>query len=234
MVEFLGSTLPDELKPTLKAAGPLIYQSMIRIGSFPYQNQPVSTLTADVALVAVIVLLRRHESSASAISDIGNGDEDEEVRWAEWLHRILFQSMVARDNLAADQDAKRSVADDEDLLQAHKFVSNNNKWRDWERNPKVAHFGPPVISASELPSSRTQDLRGSIPQGELEALIKLLLTTQLYLIGIGPGNLVREEKELHASMDSIAAALHRASGVNWHVFNSIFSESVSLNHKMSS
>ncbi|KAI1763256.1 hypothetical protein GGR53DRAFT_498223 [Hypoxylon sp. FL1150] len=231
LVEVLGTTLPNELKPTLNAAGPLIYRSMIRIGSFPYQNQPDSALTADVALVAVIILLRRHESSASAISDIGNGDENEEVRWADWLRRILFQSMVVHDNSAADRNSKRSDFDDEDLLRAHKFVSNNNKWRDWERNPKVAHSGPPIISASELPSSRSQYLGGSIPNSELEALIKLLLANQLYLTGNGPDILVREENQLNAGVNSIMAALRQpneASGITWESFNRVFSESPSI------
>lgn len=236
LVEFVGVTLPDELKPALKAAGPLIHRCMMRIGSFPYQNQPISTLTTDVALVAVIVLLRRHESSARAISDVSASEDDEEVRWAEWLRRILFQSMVIRDSSTADHSVSRSNSDDEDLLRAHKFVSNSNKWRDWEHNPRVAHTGPPVISTSELPSSRSQDFSGFIPKDELEALIKLLLASQLYLTGNGPEILAQEGEQLDACVNSIVAAFRQsdeASGITWESFNKVFSESVSLNRRRS-
>ncbi|XXH04114.1 hypothetical protein Hte_010526 [Hypoxylon texense] len=228
LVEFLGATLPDELKPALKAAGPLIYRCMVRIGSFPYQNQPVSTLTADVTTVATIVLLRRHESSASAISDVGTGDDGGEVRWAEWLRRILFQSMAIRDSLAADH---RTASDDEDLLRAHQFVSSSNQWRDWERNPRVAYAGPPIIPTSELPSSRSQDLSGFIPKAELEALIKLLLASQLYLTGNGPEILALEGEQLDASVDSTTAAFHQSEkvpGITWESFNGVLSESPSI------
>ncbi|KAI0179454.1 hypothetical protein GGR52DRAFT_536278 [Hypoxylon sp. FL1284] len=231
LVKFLGVSLPDELKPALEAAGPLLYRCMIRVGSFPYQTQPVSALTADVAMVAVTVLLRRHESDASTISGIGSGDEEEEVRRAEWLRRILFQSMATRDSSATSHSTSRGAADDEDLMRAHKFVSSHNKWRDWERNPKVAHSGPPVIPVSELPSSRSQDLSGSIAMPELEALVKLLLSCQLYPTEDGPEILVREGKELDAGVASIVAALHEpneTSGVTWESFNRAFSESPTI------
>lgn len=209
---------------------------MIRLGSFPYQNQPVSSLTPDVALVAVIILLRRHKKWARAISDAATGEDDEEEKWSEWQRRLFFQCMAIRDSPEEDSNQRetasnvgRNDVDDKDLLRAYRFVSDHNKRRDWERHPKIVHHGPPMISASELPSSQSQDFSGFIPRNELESLVKLLIANQLYLIGNGPEILVQEGEQLDVCVESIMNSFPRsdeAPGIGWESFNRVFSELV--------
>ncbi|KAI2462756.1 hypothetical protein F4781DRAFT_184142 [Annulohypoxylon bovei var. microspora] len=232
MVELLSVALPDELKGTLLAAGPLLFRIMIRLGSFPYHSQPVSSLTLDMVLVAVIILLRYHERNGTAVAGTSPGDFSSEEKGMKWLRRILFQCMAIRDGSSegcdlggTDRIIRKSESDDEDLLGAYRYVVSTNRWRDWERTPKVLHRGPPIIPEVELPSSRSRDLSGSIPRAEFDFLVKLLLAGQLYLSGDSTEPLTNT-KELDACVASVLSAFPEAREVpyiTWDSYDGILS-----------
>ncbi|KAL7622874.1 hypothetical protein AAE478_006553 [Parahypoxylon ruwenzoriense] len=235
LVEFIGITLPSELKPTLAAAGPLLFRCMLRLGSFPYQNQPASKLTVDIARVAVIILLRRHERNARPIGGTQSLDYDEEQQRAKWLRRLLFQCMATKGTanmeegvIASSHNSDRNdAANDEHLLQAHRLISCYNKERD-ESNPKVVRRGPPIIPVSDLPSSQSQNFSGYIPRSEFEALTHLLLASQLYLTGNGPEHFV-QEGQLDSCVDCILSAFtqpNNAPGIPWESFNLVLSSAL--------
>lgn len=72
-----------------------------------------------------------------------------------------------------DKHLARNPADDEDLIMARTFVEERNYARDMKR-PTVRIQLPPVIEISELPSSRSRDLTGTVPKEEFRALIRVL------------------------------------------------------------
>lgn len=72
-----------------------------------------------------------------------------------------------------DKHLARNPADDEDLIMARTFVEERNYARDMKR-PTVRIQLPPVIEISELPSSRSRDLTGTVPKEEFRALIHVL------------------------------------------------------------
>lgn len=205
---------------------------MTRLGSFPYHNLPTSNLTVDVALIALIILVRCNEEHGSAIADISYGDYGSEEKMAEWLRRILFQCMAIRaepgeeSNNPVDGEPERDPSDDEHLLSAHKFVVDGNTWRDWNGSPKLVHHGPPIIPAHRLPSSRSQDFSGHIPRNEFDPLIKLLLVNQLYSYDGGAEVLTRDSKQLDACVASILNAFPRPDeepNLTWDSYNRILS-----------
>ncbi|KAI1087505.1 hypothetical protein F5B19DRAFT_64252 [Rostrohypoxylon terebratum] len=231
IVGLLSTTLIDELQGDLVAAGPLLFRAMIRLGSFPYQNKPVSTLSVDVASVAVILLLRYYEWDASSISGISLGEFGSDEKGMRWLRRILFQCMTIRDESASDcdledmQDLDRNESDDEDLLGAHRFVTSTNRWRDWKRDPKIMHSGPPILPVMALPSSQFRHLNGSIPRAELGPLIKLLLAGHMYISGYNLELRARKE-QLEACAASVLNAFpqaDKAAYTTWDLYDKILS-----------
>lgn len=231
IVGLLTTTFIDELQGDLVAAGPLLFRAMIRLGSFPYHNRSVSTLAVDVVSVAVILSLRYHQTKISSITRTSLGGFGSDEKGMRWLRRILFQCMMIRDESTSDCDLRgiqcldRSESDDEDLLGAHRFVTTTNRWRDWEREPKIMRLGPPIIPALALPSSQSRDLAGSIARAEFDPLVKILLTGHLYLSGCDLESPARKE-QLEACATSILNAFSQANEVpyiTWDMYDKILS-----------
>ncbi|XXG96406.1 hypothetical protein Hte_002688 [Hypoxylon texense] len=223
LIDFLGTVVPIELKGDLDVAGALLFKAMTRLGSFPFHNRQTSArLSADAAALAIIFLLRQHEEATGfALDDDSDSDSDDNRHgWNEeeiqqlrdrWFHRLLFQVMSSKRDLGPqeapqDQDEHpiRDVSDDEHLIQARKLLVEYNNGRD-ERNPGVLIRFPPVIEVSELPSSRSRDLGGTIPKEEFQSLLNILC---------GVTN--------HSPVD--VGQFVEASGIDWHGFEAIVSK----------
>lgn len=134
-------------------------------------------------------------------------DDDDKVQqiYDRYFHRLLFQVMSNKPGLdpqhelqGRDKLSARDPAADEDLILTRNFLEERNYTRDM-RNPKQIVRLPPVIEVSELPSSRSRDLAGTVPREEFRALPNVLC---------GIGN--------HTSVD--IDQLIETQGTDWHGF----------------
>ncbi|KAI1402855.1 hypothetical protein F4819DRAFT_485162 [Hypoxylon fuscum] len=209
LADFLGAVVPVKLKADLDVASPLLLKAMIRLGSFPFHNrQTPSTLGADEAFVAILLLIRLHERYSMFSFDLeDHDDDDDKVQqiYDRYFHRLLFQVMSNKPGLdpqhelqGRDKLSARDPAADEDLILTRNFLEERNYTRDM-RNPKQIVRLPPVIEVSELPSSRSRDLAGTVPREEFRALPNVLC---------GIGN--------HTSVD--IDQLIETQGTDWHGF----------------
>ncbi|KAI1409070.1 hypothetical protein F5Y13DRAFT_171101 [Hypoxylon sp. FL1857] len=122
-----------------------------------------------------------HEGySGFSFDDIYDGHEQTQEFCDRWFHRLLFQAMSNKpdldsqhESLEQDKLSARDPADDEDLILTRKHLEKNNYTRD-ERKPKVRINLPPVIEVSELPSSKSHDMTGTVPREEFHALLNML------------------------------------------------------------
>jgi hypothetical protein len=177
---------------------------------------------------------------------------DGDTQQDQWLHKLLFQCMsvvsdtpeeadveesavkeipddrVIVDKLSDDGDSGDDVSnvvagDDDYLLQAHALVSARNTYRSEDGEKKVFTSGPPIIEVTALPSSKSQDLRGLIPNDEFETLLKILLACQLYLCGSGPENLCANGGALDKLTSTAFSGFSQSGiqpGITWNLFNS--------------
>jgi hypothetical protein len=169
----------------------------------------------------------------------------------QWLHKLLFQSMsvvsdtmeeagveeltvkelpddqVIMDEISDDGDLDDNLSnvmagDDTHLRQAHALVSARNKQRS-ENDEKVFTCGPSIIEVTALPSSKSQDMRGSIPNDEFQSLLKILLASQLYIYGYGPEHLCTHGNTLAEVTSTVFNGFSQSKdhpGVTWNLFSS--------------
>jgi hypothetical protein len=240
LIDFMSITLPEELKSDLTRAGPLLYRCLQRLGSFPWHNQPLEAqgLDFETLATAIVMLLRRHERYVGYPFLITTGSLDDEDRQRdEWLHRLLFQCMsVASDTveqseveeLTADDISDMFAGDNAHFLQAHAHVSAHNKQRS-EVDEKFVTYGPPVIDITALPSSRSQDFRGLIPEDEFRSLLNILLASQLFLYGYGSESLYAEGDALARVTSAVFSAFSQSKdkpGISWNFFSSALSTTI--------
>lgn len=137
MEDFLQSSLPTEITPSLTDAIPILHRTLLRMGSFPYQNNPDpgQLLVLEILRTACIIFGRESE-------DLG-GNPD--------LLVIMFQSMAGLGPDRAQEDRRpRDEDDDYHLKQALWMV--RNRARD-PNNPRVMISGPetPLLRISLHP-----------------------------------------------------------------------------------
>jgi hypothetical protein len=207
LVEFMGTTLPEKLKPDLTRAGPLLYRCIQRLGAFPWHNQPLQEydLGFESLVIAIVILLRRYDTNVRPFffitnSGLGDSHDDESCQQEDGLHRLLFQCMSVAsetlkqldvEGLATDDTSYVFDGDDFYLLQAHALVVDCNRQRS-EFDEKYMTKGPPVMDVTALPSSKSQDSRVFVSKDEFRSLLNILLASQLYLLGYGPERLSLE------------------------------------------
>ena len=179
-------------------------------------------------------------------------DIDGDTQRDQWLHKLLFQCMsvvldtseaedveksaireipddrimvgnFADDRNSGDEVSHVVASDDDHLLQAHALVSARNRYRSEDGEKKVFTSGPPVIEVTALPSSKSQDLRGFIPNDEFESLLKILLACQVYLCGSGPGKLCANSVALDKLTSTVFSGFSQPEnqpGITWNLFKS--------------
>lgn len=167
----------------------------------------------DEAFVAITFLLRMHEDATGFSFENEDDDDDDRIQQLRdrWFHRLLFQVMSEKPELDPQDQiqekgtfSSRSPADDEHIIQARKFLEEFNYTRDMGK-PKVLIRLPSVIEVSELPSSRSCDLTGTVSKEEFRALLKVLCEL---------GN--------HTSID--VDQLVKKHGTDWHGFEAVLTE----------
>ncbi|KAK8051116.1 hypothetical protein PG993_002501 [Apiospora rasikravindrae] len=202
LVEFLALTLPEQLKTDLYMASLLLQRCLLRLGSYPYLNRPAQGLTFENLSVAIAILLQRYDESFNPVGVTGLVYELFETQ-ARSLAVLLFQGMRTSSTAESSSSAAgsssrssrssntrrtssssssayasnalpRTVVDDEHLLQAHQLLLNcNHRYSD--ADPNVIEFGPVLVPAHELPSSRSADVSGFVHRDQFQSLLKLLL-----------------------------------------------------------
>lgn len=174
---------------------------------------------------------------------------DGDTQKDQWLHKLLFQCMsgvsdtpeevdvedkqilddrVVVNKLSDDNDwgedfSDVTAGDDDHLFQAYALVSARNRYCSEDDEKKVFTSGPPMIEVTALPSSKSQDLRGLLPNDEFESLLKILLACQLYLCGSGPENLCADSGALDKLTNTAFGGFSQSGsqpGITWTLFNS--------------
>ncbi|KAL2059904.1 hypothetical protein VTL71DRAFT_10059 [Oculimacula yallundae] len=177
---------------------------------------------------------------------------DGDTQQDQWLNNLLFQCMSlvpggleeghveehTVEKIRADQVNMDEFSDDGDsdhailgmmvghnyhLLQAHALVSARNRYGSEDDEKRVFRYGPPVVEISELPSSKSQDVRGLIPNDEFKSLLKILLACQLYLCGHGPEDICASGDELDKLTSTAFTGFSQPGKrprITWDSFNS--------------
>lgn len=151
MVEFLGITLPDDLKPEITAATPLLFRCMQRLGSFPWYDRPeVSGLQLDTLRLAIVFLLCR-DVHFYGIGRIHMGPTDiyEESTWTG-----ENATPVGEDDIPDESDAG---SDDEEVKRIYFEWYSRLLFQSMSVRPDRNSLpGPPAAVESE-PSNEGSD-----------------------------------------------------------------------------
>lgn len=137
-------------------AVPIMHRCLLRLGFYPYQNDPEEFLTDDVLHVTVIHVYRLAGriicSSPSSAQPV-------------------YQSMARLDR-EKTRKRERSEEDDDDLEFVLRKLAN---WRRHPDNPKAMIRGPSHPPASYFPSSWSTDFEQAIPEREFRSFLRLML-----------------------------------------------------------
>ncbi|OJJ85244.1 uncharacterized protein ASPGLDRAFT_57413 [Aspergillus glaucus CBS 516.65] len=219
LANFIQSTFPAELTPILLNAIPVLHQFLLRLGSFPYQNDPDRHLTLDVLKMAITLLLE-HDSEQWMV----HGEDQASFRV------VAFQSMASWDPSAMkpEEQRQRDKEDDGHLEQVLDSIQLSNFWSDPEY-PKFVIKGP-QLPPSYYPSSWSRDLHRLIPVNEFRSLLQLVLTTRLYQHGIDVQPFATCLPQLENVIDCMLAAFkeksNNATAISWEIFNQIVEKSM--------
>lgn len=200
MNDFLQSSLPTEIAPFLADAIPILHRTLLRMGSFPYQNDPEKLLVSDVLRTAIILFSREPESLY----------ED------HFLLVIMFQSMARfAPDKSQDQDHQKPRDEDDDyhLEKALRLV--RNRYRN-PNNPRTMISGLANPPASHFPSSWSRNFDQPIPTAEFRSFLRLMVFLNLYDSRADASNHVQVEKVT----DCLLAAFQpNIAGIVWDHFS---------------
>ncbi|KAI9930696.1 hypothetical protein MW887_011451 [Aspergillus wentii] len=226
LTDFLQSTFPQEIAPILLDAIPVLHRFLLRLGSFPYQNDPDKLLTLDVLRMAVILMLIYDSERAEA--DGPDTTLEYDTSFADF-RRVAFQSLATLDPFPSKQLQQRQ-RDEEDDFHLERVIHRINKEYNWQNpeDPKCIIFGP-ELSVSDYASSWSNDLHRLIPIDEWRSLLRLLLVSQLYRGGINPQQFSTYPPQLEHVIDSVLGAFKEntnATGISWEVFDRVVARSM--------
>lgn len=198
----MQSTFPLELAAILLEAAPIIHRSLLRLGSFPYQNDPEELLTQRVLCTAVILFPRV----------LGDVDSDQ--------GRICFQSMASMASESVSRDESlREEADDHDLI---KVLSRMRGRRRHPDHPKVMIRGPGQPPPLQFPSSWSRDLNQFIPTEEFRSFLRLMVVSNLFSSGIEAQDFATSIPQTEEVTDCLLAAFQAGpNGISWDAFNQV-------------
>lgn len=217
LANFLQSTFPLELAAILMEAVPIIHRSLLRLGSFPYQNDPEELLNQRVLRTAVILLSRFLADVDSAYFSNNEG-------------RICFQSMasLASGEVVRDQSS-REEADDHDLMAVISGMKNRRRHPD---QPKVMIQGPKQPPPPQFPSSWSRDLDQFIPTDEFRSFLRLIVVLNLFSSGIEAKVFITSVPQTEKVTDCLLTAFQAGpNGISWDVFDQVMKNDMVRNTK---
>lgn len=220
------STFPLELASYIAEAAPIIHRCLLRLGSFPYQNNPHCTLSLDVLRTGMIILLRLEGSKL-----LDRDDNEASLVYPDRLSAeqriLLFQSLTESQGTSAG--SARNLGDDYHLQKALEIITYGN----FKRNvqfPTAVSKGPQYPPPEHFPSSNSTLTSGSIPVDDFRPLLRLMLLTQLYVAGLDPDIFTCSLSEIEAATDCLLAAfLHdgeSSTAVSFIAFDKIIGNSM--------
>ncbi|KAJ5301424.1 hypothetical protein N7508_006287 [Penicillium antarcticum] len=224
--DFMISTFPLELASYIAEAAPIIHRCLLRLGSFPYQNNPHCTLSLDVLRTGMIILLRL-EGNKLLDRDNNEASLFYPDRLSAEQRILLFQSLTESQGTSAG--SARNLGDDYHLQKALEIITYGN----FKRNvqfPTAVSKGPQYPPPEHFPSSNSKLTSGSIPDDDFRPLLRLMLLTQLYVAGLDPDIFMCSLSEIEAATDRLLAAfLHdgeSSTAVSFIAFDKIIGNSM--------
>ena len=193
-------SFPSDIIPFLVVAIPILHQTLLRIGSFPYQNDPKKLLVLGVLRTACILF------------------SHEPVNLAEGhpFLVIIFQSMAGLDPGKAQVHTNPKPRDEDDdyhLNEAFSMAKDRFRVPD---NPSVWLPGLENPPSSHFPSSWSKNFDQSIPTLEFRSFLRLVIFLNMYHSHMETGNIA----SLHLQVEKVtkcmlAAFQPSAAGVIW-------------------
>jgi hypothetical protein len=222
----MTSTFPSELALCVAEAAPILHRCLLRLGSFPYHNDPHSTLSLDVLRTGMIILLRLDRGNL-----VDQETDETALVFPDSLSTqqqlLLFQSMTEPQGTFISPS--RSSADDYHVGKALAIITHGNFKHD-ARFPTAVTHGPKYPPVEHFPSSNSTWMTGTIPLEDFRPLLRLMLLTQLYVAGIDPDNFTSLLSEIEAATDCLLTTFlngeESSSAVSFTPFANTLSQSV--------
>lgn len=207
LANFLQSTFPLELAAVLLEAVPIIHRSLLRLGSFPYQNDPEELLTQGVLRTAVILV-------SNFVGDVDS------AYFSSYEGRICFQSMASMASESISRDVSlRKEDDDQDLINVLSRMRGRRRHPD---HPKVMIRGPEQPPPSQFPSSWSRDLNQFIPTDEFRSFLRLMVVSNLFSCGTEAQDFATSIPQTEKVTDCLLAAFQAGpNGISWDAFNQV-------------
>ena len=185
LTSFLSLSFPEPSTQLVREAGPTLYRLLLRVGSYPYHQDPSKKLDLSTLRTATVILLRNDEYR---VRYIGGDEEKNEcaARLRARYLRLLFQALAPTPDLNTDEMGE---SDDEDVVEALRVISQRRILRH-PTNPKIGTPAPEAPRPSSLPSSHARMLDGQLSGVDLQVLLRLFLACQLYWGGSGPEHVI--------------------------------------------
>ncbi|PKX92347.1 uncharacterized protein P174DRAFT_504536 [Aspergillus novofumigatus IBT 16806] len=224
--EFMISTFPPELAACIREAAPILHRCLLRLGSFPYHNDPHGIMSQDVLRTGLIMLLRLNGGKLLEQDD-GKASLIYPDRLNAAQRTLLFQSMA---DMQATTPDHRKVEDDFHLQKALDLITYGN----FRRNPwfpTAVTKGPEYPPAEHFPSSNSTLTNGLIPLKDFRPLLRLMLLTQLHVAGIEPDEFTSCLSQVETVTDRLLAAFDDrsaadATGVSFATFDQVLDRSL--------
>lgn len=182
---------PSELTPILTDAIPIMHRCLLRLGSYPYQNDPEKLLTHDVLRTAFNEIYCLY------------GRTDYGDPFPNRTKMVAFQCLASLDSRKPRNEEHRSEEDDYGL----KSVLNGFRARCRDPDyPKQVYIGPSNPPPSHFPSSWSGDLDQTIPTGEFRSFLRLMMVLNLYNSGIDVARFSACLTQVEKTTDCLLAA----------------------------
>ena len=217
LTSFLSLSFPEPSTQLLREAGPTLYRLLLRVGSYPYHQDPSKKLDLSTLRTATVILLRNDEYRLW----FSYGDEEENecaARLQARYPRLLFQALAPTPDLNTDEMGE---SDDEDVVEALRVISQRKFIRD-PTNPKIGTPVPKTPRPSSFPSSHARMLDGQLSRVDLQVLLRLFLACQLYWGGSGPEHVIASPSNgFDRAADSLYTAfeLDQEGNCGWRSFD---------------
>jgi hypothetical protein len=213
VLSFWYLVTPEVIHDSLEKASPLLFRTIVGLGSYPWQNYPLDRLTwASLHFVTrVTCKIRPYSRSEPTIYRYCYRD-----KWGPWPRLdqdtllILFQSMtsIGFPNKHKDVDELGREVDDKPVSELIQFLRSCCK-----RNPKW-----PVqvkrrfdLDQASFPPSNWRYQGGRISHSALKDLIEILVSLAIYELGIDSCLLLQDKAKLRGISNTLFETFHRES-----------------------
>ncbi|GFF52075.1 hypothetical protein IFM46972_09448 [Aspergillus udagawae] len=221
------STFPPALAACVGEAAPILHRCLLRLGSFPYHNDPHRIMSQDVLRTGIIILLRLDGGNLLQ-QDVDKASLIYPDRLNAAQRTLLFQSMA--DVQATATNTSRNMEDNFHLQKALDLITYGNFRRN-PRFPTAVTKGPEYPAAEHFPSSNSTLTDGYIPLKDFRPLLRLMFLTQLHVAGIEPEEFISSLSQVETMTDCLLTGFQDRSaadstGVSFATFDQVLDKSL--------